>query len=92
MPGSWQKPNGGRPDAGNKQPDVVAGLKSEVKALKAFVVLPHCMQVSARFWSKVGFQLGEKVDAKEHKQATLRKKEDLGAKPRWSFRNFQKPQ
>ena len=35
------------------------------------MVLPHCMQTSSRFWAKVGFELGAKVDRKEHKQATL---------------------
>ena len=41
------------------------------------VVLPHCMQTSARFWLGVGFAVGEKVDNKEHKQATLRSVKDL---------------
>ena len=59
---------------------------SAVEGLKAFVVLPHCMQVSAKFWGRVGFQLGQYVDRKEHKQATLRSKSDLsGPEPHWSF-------
>ena len=44
---------------------------AEIERLMAFVVLPHCMQTSANFWGRVGFQLGQKVDAKESKQATL---------------------
>ena len=36
-----------------------------------FVTLPHCMQTSAKFWARVGFEIGRSVDAKEAKQATL---------------------
>jgi predicted GNAT family acetyltransferase len=49
--------------------------------LMAFVVLPHCMQTSARFWGQIGFELGAMVDRKEHKQATLSSIKNLkGAK------------
>lgn len=29
------------------------------------------MQTSAQFWGRLGFELGKKVDGREHKQATL---------------------
>ena len=64
--------------------------QSQVAHLIAFVTLPHCMQTSADFWSRVGFQLGEKVDKKEHKQATLGSKEELSRcipEPRWEYRS-----
>ena len=49
------------------------------RCLQAWVVLPHCMQTSAHFWRSAGFELGEYVDAKEHKQATLRSAKCLTA-------------
>ena len=39
---------------------------------QAWVVLPHCMQTSAGFWARVGFELGAEVDRKEAKMAMLR--------------------
>ena len=39
---------------------------------QAWVVLPHCMQTSAGFWARVGFELGAEVDRKEAKMAVLR--------------------
>ena len=59
-----------------------------VQNLKAFVVLPHCMQVSAKFWGNIGFQLGRDVDRKEHKQATLSTRSSLATPtPRWTFKH-----
>ena len=52
-------------------------LATMATVLICFVTLPHCMQTSSRFWGGVGFQLGQLVDAKEHKQATLRSVLDL---------------
>ena len=62
--------------------------------IKAFVVLPHCMQTSAKFWQRTGFSIGEKVDGKEHKQATLQEERDLrGAEAvsQWSMRFHDRP-
>ena len=54
-------------------------LRSEEKLrkMKAWVILPHCMQTSARFWESVGFELGRKVDCKESKIAMLRSVSNL---------------
>jgi len=43
-----------------------------VDLMQAWVVLPHCMQTSAKFWEGVGFALGQEVDRKETKMAMLR--------------------
>ena len=42
------------------------------RCCQAWVVLPHCMQTSAGFWARVGFELGAEVDKKEAKMAVLR--------------------
>ena len=47
------------------------------RCLQAWVVLPHCMQTSAGFWARVGFELGAEVDKKEAKMAVLRSVGDL---------------
>ena len=46
-------------------------------SLMAFVTLPHCMQTSSKFWSGVGFTIGDTVDRVAQNQATLQKKEHL---------------
>ena len=49
------------------------------------MVLPHCMQTSAGFWARVGFELGAEVDKKEAKMAVLRSVGDLkGEVDSWS--------
>mmetsp|Transcript_22246 Transcript_22246/g.44753 ORF Transcript_22246/g.44753 Transcript_22246/m.44753 type:complete len:88 (+) Transcript_22246:55-318(+) len=40
-------------------------------SMMSFVTLPHCMQTSAKFWARLGFELGTAVDSKESKQASL---------------------
>ena len=55
------------------------------RCLQAWVVLPHCMQTSAGFWARVGFELGAEVDKKEAKMAVLRSVGDLkGEVDSWS--------
>ena len=49
----------------------VSWQSHSLHAMKCFVTLPHCMQTSAKFWASIGFELGQSVDAKDHKQATL---------------------
>ena len=52
--------------------------------MRAVVVLPHCMQTSASFWGRVGFNTGKLVDKQEQKQATLNNKSGLkGEAPQW---------
>ena len=50
----------------------VQWTEAALRSMISFVTLPHCMQTSAKFWARVGFELGKKVDPKEQKQATLR--------------------
>lgn len=69
-------PHGGPAGAASRAP---VWPKKELDRMMAFVVLPHCMQTSAQFWRGVGFELGDKVDKKEHKQATLRAAKQLTA-------------
>lgn len=45
---------------------------AQLDTMQAWVVLPHCMQTSAGFWARVGFELGAEVDKKEAKMAVLR--------------------
>ena len=52
-------------------------LWPQLDLLQAWVLLPHCMQTSASFWARLGFQLGSEVDHKEHKQAMLRSVDEL---------------
>ena len=57
----------------------------DLDALKAWVLLPHCMQTSARFWARVGFDIGEEIDKKESKMAMLRSTTHLtGSVAEWS--------
>lgn len=44
----------------------------DLETMVCFVTLPHCMQTSAQFWSRIGFEIGKAVDPREQKQATLR--------------------
>ena len=60
---------------------------SAAEELTAFVLLPHCMQTASKFWERLGFEIGRRVDAKEHKHAVLHSMSDLAVREplRWSF-------